>query len=75
MIQILTDVVIGGGFLAVVYRLYLAIAAGKEKLVEIKNDTIVQQDEVTDAKQETKIATDEANFNAAVDKFNGHNNS
>jgi hypothetical protein len=70
MIQILTDIVIGGGFLAVVYRLYLAIAAGKEKLVEIKNDTIVQQDEVTDAKQETKIATDQTAFDNAISKFN-----
>ncbi len=70
MIQLVVDLVIGGGFLAVVYRVYLAISAGKEKLVEIKNDVKVSQDEAKDAKD--RKAADKAgdDFNRAVDKFN-----
>jgi hypothetical protein len=70
MIQIVTSLVIGGGFLAVVYRLYLALAAGKEKLIEIKNDAKIQKDEVTDASDEDKVKADADNFKSAVDNFN-----
>ncbi len=73
MTMIILKILMAGGILATVYRIYLAIVQGHEKAVLTKDDAKVQQDLEKDNQDAKTVQSTTEDLNSAIDKFNSDN--
>jgi hypothetical protein len=73
MTIILIKILMAGGVLATIYRIYLAIVQGHEKAVLSKDDTKVQQDLGKDSQDAKTVQASDKNLAAAINKFDSDN--